>query len=115
MKQKKKTPTRRKWLFCLLPAVLAAALYLLLPHFPRFTEYVWVRGVFRVFSVPLTWLMSLFPFSVTELVVVAGIPALSALAVVFIVRLVRRADRRRGAAPQHPQKAPRLRRAEPER
>lgn len=27
----------------------------------------------------------------------------------------RRADRRRGAAPQHPQKAPRLRRAEPER
>lgn len=97
MKQKKKTPTRRKWLFCLLPAVLAAALYLLLPHFPRFAEYVWVRGVFRVFSVPLTWLMSLFPFSVTELVVVAGIPALLALAVVFIVRLVRRADRRRVA------------------
>ena len=97
MKRKRETPTWRKWLYCLLPALAAVTLYLLLPLFPRFTEYVWVRGVFRIVSFPLTGLMSLFPFSVTEVVVVAGIPALLALAVVFVVRLVRRADRRRVA------------------
>lgn len=95
MKTRKETPTWWKWCRCLLPAVLAAALYWLLPLFPRFTEYVWVRGVFRILSYPLTLFMSLFPFSVTELVVVLGIPAVAVLLVVFIVRLIRHADRRR--------------------
>lgn len=94
MAHKRQIPLWRKWLYCLLPAVVAVLLYLLLPLFPRFTEYVFTRGIFRAVSLPLTWLLSVFPFSVTEAVVILGIPALMVLAGIFIYRLIRRQNRR---------------------
>lgn len=81
-------------LWCLIPLAVAAGMYFLLPLFPRFTEYVITRGLFRAVAFPVEWLMSLFPISVTELVVLLGPPVLLALAVLWIVRLVRRPERK---------------------
>lgn len=83
-----------KWLFAVLPLVVAALLYALLPHFPKFTEYVFVRGIFRFVSVPLSFILSCIPFSVTEIVVLLAIPAVLTLAGIFIYRLIKRADRK---------------------
>lgn len=84
-----------KWLFCVLPAVIAALMYSLLPYFPKFTEYAVSRGIFRVVAFPLEWLMSLLPFSFTEAVVVLSIPLLLILLAVWIIKTVRSDNRRR--------------------
>ncbi len=93
MKKKKRrrapAPLWRRWLYCLLPAVIAAVMYLLLPHVRGFTERFITRGLFRAVAFPVEWLMSLLPFSVTELVVVLCVPAVLTLLICFIVRLVR--------------------------
>ena len=62
-----KRPFRwRSLLWCLIPTAVAAGMYWVLPHFPRFTEYAVTRGLFRVVSYPVEWLLSLLPFSLTE-------------------------------------------------
>lgn len=86
MKQK---PLWLKWLFCLIPAFLAALMYFLLPFFPEFTEYVITRGLFRVIAFPYEWIMSLIPFSVTEVVVILCVPTVVTLLVIWIVRIIR--------------------------
>ena len=91
---KHKIPLWRKWLYCLLPAGIAVALYLVLPHVPDFTEQVFSRGIFRVISRPLTWLVSVLPFSLTEMAVILGIPAVLAAVGIWIYRLIRRENRR---------------------
>lgn len=90
----RKHPLWRKWLWCLLPAVIAAAMYFLLPLFPTFTEWAVTRGLFRLVAFPAEWGLSLIPFSVTELVVVLGPLALLLLAIVWIVRIIRHPGRR---------------------
>ncbi len=90
----KKRPLWQKWLFAVLPLVVAACAYVLLPLIPKFTEYVFVRGVFRGLCVPLTFLLSLIPFSVTELAVLLAIPAILCLTGIFVYRLIKRADRK---------------------
>lgn len=90
-------PLWRKWLYCLLPALAAIALYAVLPHFPQFTESVFARGIFRVISFPLTWLVSVLPFSLTEAAVVVGIPTALILCGIWIYRLIRYKNRRRTA------------------
>lgn len=86
MKQK---PLWLKWIFCAIPAVIALLLYFILPYFPKFTELVFTRGIFRIIAFPLEWLMSLFPFSITETVVILCIPALLILLTIFIIRIIR--------------------------
>ena len=83
------------WIF--IPLVLAAAMYFLLPLFPEFTEHVISRGLFKVFTVPVGFLTSLVPISLTEVCAVLAIPAVVTLVVVFIVRLRKSPDRRRTA------------------
>ena len=83
-----------KLLLYLLPAALAAAMYFLLPLMPWAAEYIFARGIFRVISAPLGFVISIIPFSVTETVVFLSVP----LAVTLIVFLVRRC-RRRGVNP----------------
>ena len=83
-----------KWLIAVLPLLISVLLYFLLPHFPKFTEYVFVRGVFRFVSVPLTFVLSCIPVSVTELVVVLAIPSLLTLISIFVYRIVKRTDRK---------------------
>ncbi len=96
MKRREKIPFPLwlKWICCLTPLVLAAALYAILPLFPWFTEYIFARGIFRVVSLPLNWLISVFPFSVTEIILILAIPAVLTLLGVFVCRLIRRQNRK---------------------
>ncbi len=76
-------------LLAAVPAIVVVLLYLLLPLFPGFTETVMTGGVFRALSVPYGWLIQWLPFSLTELLVVLGVPAAVALLVIGIVKVVR--------------------------
>lgn len=69
-----------------LPTVIALLLAVILSYYPYVAEYVFARGLFRTISVPLGWLTSLFPFSLTELLVVAAVP----LAIALLIRLIGR-------------------------
>ncbi len=70
-------------------------MYFLLPLFPRFTEYVITRRIFRVIAFPLQWIMSFLPFSLTELAVVLALPVLITLLAIFIIRTVKKQDKAR--------------------
>lgn len=94
MKVKKPKPLWLKWVLCGIPAVIALLMYFLLPLFPRFTEYVIARGLFRIVAFPIEWIMSILPFSVTEIVVILLVPTLITLLIIFIVRIVRSSNRR---------------------
>lgn len=91
----KKLPLPVKWLLAISPATAALLMYLILPHFPEFTEYVISRGLFRVAVFPLEWVMSLIPFSVTEAAVLLGIPALLIAGAVWLVRIICSENRKR--------------------
>ena len=96
MQQTKSTLRGRMWwLWCTLPALLAAAMYFILPHTPWVAEWVFVRGIFRVVAFPVEWLLSLLPFSVTEVVVVLGIPVALLVLTLWIVGICRHKERRR--------------------
>ena len=88
-RNKKARPGWVWWLWCALPAVLAVALYLILPHTPWVAEWIFARGLFRVVAFPVEWLMSLIPLSVTEAVVVLGVPAIPVVLTVWILRMCR--------------------------
>lgn len=93
---KKITPLRLlKALWIFIPLILAAAMYFLLPMFPEFTEYAVSRGSFKIFTIPVGFITSLLPFSLTELLVVLAIPGVIALVVIFIVRMKKSSRRRR--------------------
>lgn len=86
----------KKWgrrLLWLLPALAAAVFYLVLPHFPRFTETVFSRGIFRGLVTVLGGPISVLPFSLTEVLAVLAIPVLLFLLVRLILAL--RPSRRR--------------------
>ncbi|HIW74580.1 MAG TPA: DUF3810 domain-containing protein [Firmicutes bacterium] len=84
----------RAFLF-LLPAVVGLLLYWILPHYPAFTEAVFSRGIFRLISVPLGMVSSLFPFSLTEIAAVAALPALVFLLIRFLRRMKKAESRAR--------------------
>jgi len=85
---RKAKPLWLKWIFCAIPAAVAALLYLLLPHFPNFTEYAITRGLFRIVGFPLEWLVSAVPFSVAEALLLLCIPAILTLLILWIKRIV---------------------------
>lgn len=78
-----------KWILCAIPAVIALLIYFILPYFPKIAEFVFVRGIFRIVAFPLEWIMSVFPFSVTEAVVILATPAIITLGIIFTVRIVK--------------------------
>jgi len=86
---------RFKFILPLLPGLIAVALYLILPHFPAFTERVFSRGIFHVISVPLGGLVAVLPFSLTAVLAVLSPLILLALLALFIRRLVKSKGRRR--------------------
>lgn len=79
--------------FCLIPLCVAALMYFLLPLFPKFAEYVMTRGIFRIIGFPLQWIMSVLPFSFTELIVVLALPLLLTLITVWIIRIVKKQNK----------------------
>lgn len=76
---------RAVWIF--IPFVAAAAMYLVLPYFPTFTEYVFSRGIFKLITVPLGFVTSLLPISLTELLVILALPLAITLIVILVIRL----------------------------
>ncbi len=83
------------WIFY--PLVLAALMYFLLPMFPGFTEYAVSRGLFKIVTVPVGFVTSLLPFSLTELLVVLALPLVIVLTVLFVVRMRRSSSRKKTA------------------
>lgn len=83
------------WIF--IPLALAAAMYFLLPYFPRVTEYAFSRGLFKVLTVPVGFVTSLLPFSLTELLVVISVPLAVFLIVLLVRKLKKSADRKKTA------------------
>lgn len=78
-----------KWIYCSIPAIIAMLMYFILPYFPKFTEYAVTRGIFRIVAFPVEWMMSLIPFSVTELAVLLALPAIITLLIIWIVKIIR--------------------------
>ena len=88
----------KKWgkrLLFLLPALAAALMYWILPHFPEVTESVFSGFLFKVVAVPLGLLISVLPFSMTEMLVIAAVPAVILLVILWVRRLKRSSNRRR--------------------
>lgn len=94
-KVKEEKPEWLRWLWCAIPAALAAAMYFGLPYLPFVAEWVFARGLFRLVAFPVEWLVSLIPFSLTEAVVVLAVPGIITVLTIWIVRLCRHPDRRR--------------------
>ncbi len=80
-------PLCLKWILCVSPAVFALFFYFFLPFFPDFSEFFFVRILFRLISIPLSFIISLFPFSLTEIIVILLIPVLISCLVIFCIRL----------------------------
>ena len=62
--------------------------------FPSFVETVYSTKIFRFLSFPVSFISSLFPFSLTEIALFMSGPALILLVVLFILQMVRSKDRR---------------------
>jgi len=88
-KIKKERPLYLKWIFALIPLALALILYFVMPYFPFAAEYIFAQGIYRIVSFPIEWIVSVFPFSLTELVVILAVPALITLLIIFIRRLIK--------------------------
>ena len=83
------------WIF--FPLVVATLMFLLLPLFPDFTEYVISRGLFKIVSTPVGFISSLLPFSFTELLVVLALP-LVVVAIIILVRKLKRSENKKATA-----------------
>ena len=81
---------RPSWYLWLLPALLAFVAQRVLAVYPDLVERYHSRGLFRWLSLPISWLTSLAPFSLTEACLVLGIPALLVLLALWLIRLIRR-------------------------
>lgn len=84
----------------LLPAIIAALLYVWLPYVPQLTEKVFSRGIFRAVSVPLGGLVAVLPFSLTECLVVLALPLAVTLGILLARRLRPDGSEGAGAGPR---------------
>ena len=92
-KEKKIKPLWLKWIFALSPLFIALILYFVMPHFPIVAEYVFAQVIYRIIAFPIEWIISIFPFSLTELLVVLAIPALITVLVIFIRKIIKSENR----------------------
>ena len=81
------------WYLWFLPGLLAFAAQRLLEPHPAVVEALHSRGIFQFLAIPLSWLTSQVPFSLTEMLLVLGVPLLLAGLTVWIVRLIRQKNR----------------------
>ncbi len=95
MLRKRPLKLSTKWILSSIPLFLAVTLYIALPFFPYFCEYIFARGVFSIVAVPLNFLVSIFPFSLTECVVILFLPFLLTISCVFTYRFIKYKENRR--------------------
>lgn len=73
------------WIFY--PLILAALMFFLLPYFTDFTEYFVSRVLFKIVTVPIGFVTSLLPFSLTELSLILALPLLILIITLFVKRM----------------------------
>ena len=73
------------WLLAWLPG---AAMYVTARFIPNAAEYVYARGIYRVYSSAMAFLTGLLPFSLAELLVIAVPVFFAALIPIAIVRMI---------------------------
>lgn len=76
---------KEAWVF--IPLIIALLMYFLLPKFPWFTEYICSRVLFKLMTVPVGFLTSLAPISLTEWLVLLAIPIVLFLLILLLVKL----------------------------
>jgi hypothetical protein len=81
------------WYLWFLPGLAAFAAQRLLAGHPQLTETVISRGLFRWLSIPIATVTSLVPFSLTEALLVIGIPLLLVLLIIWLINLARKPDK----------------------
>lgn len=84
---------KRLWLILLLP--LGFLLTTLTARFPRATDRIYSRGIYRGLSRVIGGFFSLIPFSVAELLVVLLLAVIPISLIVLVVRLIRDREGRR--------------------
>lgn len=81
------------WYLWPIPGLAAYLTQRFLVAYPELVEHLHARSLFRWLSVPIASLTSLLPFSLTEIVLILGVPLVLAALVVWIVKLFRRPGR----------------------
>lgn len=90
----KKVLSKLSVIFWLTPAFIAVAIYFILPHFPTAAEYIFTRGIFRVFSFVLGNISSIIPISIAEALILIS-PLLLILVIYLTVRKIKNSPHRR--------------------
>ena len=76
-----------KYFLFLIPGIIAFSLQRILASYPEIVENIFSLNIFRWISTPVSYIVSLFPFSLTELSVYISIPALIFIVVLFIKKI----------------------------
>lgn len=104
MSDEKKKRLRAIDVLWIIPAIVAAGASLLAQGRAPLVETIHARGLFPVLSRPVSWLTSRLPFSLTEMLLIAGVLLVLVLTVALIIRLIRVLLKRPGAAWRFPWK-----------
>lgn len=83
------------WIFY--PLILGVLMFFLLPYFPDFTEYFVSRVLFKIVTVPIGFLTSLMPFSLTELSLILALPMLVLVILLFVKHMKKSSDKKKTA------------------
>lgn len=84
---------KRFWIF--IPLILAVVMYFLLPLVPDFTEYVCSRVLFKIVTVPVGFITSLVPVSLTEMLVILAVPAVIVSVILLVSKLKKSENRKK--------------------
>lgn len=83
---------KRIWLLILLPAALIILIICRASTFAA--EYIFARGIYKILSLPLGFITSLFPFSVAELIILC-LPLIIGIILIIFVRTIIKGKGRR--------------------
>jgi len=78
-----------------LPILFAFSLQRVFAIFPSFVEFVYSRKIYRFISIPVSFITSLAPFSLTEMLLYLSVPAFIVLIVLFVLQIRKSKNRRK--------------------
>lgn len=84
-----------KYFLFVLPGIAAFAAQRVLSNYPEFVENVFSTKIFRWISTPIAVIVSLIPFSLTELLVFSSLPIIIVLIIKFIKKIKREDNRKK--------------------
>ena len=83
---------KRLWMLLLLPT--AKLLMVAAKHIPSFTEEVFAKGIFHIYSQVLSFITGLIPFSLAEMGIVLGLAAIPGILIWRVVLYVKKRGER---------------------